>query len=211
MKDNECDKVQHTYVQGTYERDFVEFRAEKINLLEVGIWMGTSHQSWIDYFERALVFGIDIFSRMTPATVPVLKNPRMFWAEGDSTDKASVDRCIDEMEDQVQETIGGFDVIIDDGKHTPEANARTLTNLWPYLKSGGFYYIEDVWPLNKMTKEERNNNNWLRSHPEDYNDVSWNNFNEQMLNLPELDNIVEVDCRKSSGKPDSVIYRLRKV
>ena len=44
-------------------------------------------------------------------------------------------------------TSGGsrqFDVIIDDGLHTWSGQQRTLTNLWPLLRPGGYYFIEDV-------------------------------------------------------------------
>jgi hypothetical protein len=44
----------------------------------------------------------------------------------------------------IKESGGDFDVIIDDGGH---ANCQIWTSflkLWPTLKSGGFYFIEDM-------------------------------------------------------------------
>jgi hypothetical protein len=40
--------------------------------------------------------------------------------------------------------ISGFDFIIDDGGHlTPQCNVTFLT-LWPYVKEGGWYIVEDL-------------------------------------------------------------------
>ena len=39
---------------------------------------------------------------------------------------------------------GGFDVIIDDGAHNNDAQQISLGGLFPYLKGGGLYIIEDL-------------------------------------------------------------------
>ena len=53
-----------------------------------------------------------------------------------------------------------FDLIIDDGLHTMEANLRTLEIVFPYLKDGGIYVIEDVnqhddWFVDELLKDDR--------------------------------------------------------
>lgn len=37
---------------------------------------------------------------------------------------------------------GGYDLIIDDGSHSPDHQLQSLTGLWPALKTGGVYMIE---------------------------------------------------------------------
>ena len=37
-----------------------------------------------------------------------------------------------------------FDVIVDDGDHSWGSQQRTLLALWPRLRVGGLYFIEDV-------------------------------------------------------------------
>ena len=37
-----------------------------------------------------------------------------------------------------------FDIILDDGLHTIEAQVKTFINFWPLLKKNGIYLIEDI-------------------------------------------------------------------
>lgn len=37
-----------------------------------------------------------------------------------------------------------FDIILDDGLHTIEAQIKTFKNFWPLLKKNGIYLIEDI-------------------------------------------------------------------
>merc|ERR1711879_307779 len=37
-----------------------------------------------------------------------------------------------------------FDMILDDGLHTPLGQLATLRGVWPFLRIGGTYVIEDV-------------------------------------------------------------------
>ena len=39
---------------------------------------------------------------------------------------------------------GPFDVIVDDGGHSRQMQINSLIGLWPYVKSNGFYIIEDL-------------------------------------------------------------------
>lgn len=44
----------------------------------------------------------------------------------------------------LRETGGGFDVIVDDGGHTMTQQITSLEWLWPAVKPGGMYFIEDL-------------------------------------------------------------------
>lgn len=39
---------------------------------------------------------------------------------------------------------GPFDLIVDDGGHSRKQQINSLIGLWPYLKSGGVYIVEDM-------------------------------------------------------------------
>ena len=40
---------------------------------------------------------------------------------------------------------GSCDLIVDDGLHSWEGQQNTLLALWPYLRRGGYYFVEDVF------------------------------------------------------------------
>ena len=39
---------------------------------------------------------------------------------------------------------GPFDIVIDDGSHAPAHQVASLTALWPHVKVGGVYLVEDL-------------------------------------------------------------------
>jgi len=100
-------------------------------MLEVGIFNGCGLASWLEWFPKAEIVGLDTFQRVAPEKIKVLQDPRVTWFKGDSRD-------ID--------IPGPFDLIIDDGDHRAGAQWQTFENLFPLLSSGGLYFIEDVWP-----------------------------------------------------------------
>ena len=40
--------------------------------------------------------------------------------------------------------LNGMDLIIDDGDHTSAGQLETIAAMWPKLKPGGYYFIEDI-------------------------------------------------------------------
>jgi SAM-dependent methyltransferase len=42
--------------------------------------------------------------------------------------------------------LGPFDLIVDDASHTGSLSAITFANLWPLVRPGGWYVLED-WPV----------------------------------------------------------------
>ena len=196
FKKYNCDKLRHHYHK-VYEKDFASLRNENINILEVGIWKGTSHSTWHEYFPNAQIYGIDIFSRMKPEDVKILSEERVHWLKADTTHK--------ETYDIVKEWGVQFDIIIDDGRHTPEANANTFINLIDFLKEDGSYYIEDVWPLDIMTEKEWNHR-WIKSNRSRYNMENWNIMEKSLQNYK----VERIDLRASSNILDSYILKIKK-
>ena len=90
---------------------------------------------WHEYFERAHIFGIDI--KVWPSLRAAFNStPRVHLLQQDATatDAAAV----------LAFANSSMDVIIDDGPHEAAANQRALLSMWPLLKPGGFYFIEDM-------------------------------------------------------------------
>jgi len=90
---------------------------------------GGSLRVWRDYFSKAQVYGIDI------AKDCMFSEERIKTFLFDSSEKEYCDYYLDTLE---------FDIIIDDGNHDPKYQVKTLRNLFPKLKEGGIYVIEDL-------------------------------------------------------------------
>jgi len=167
FKKYDCDKgdIKHFY-HLFYEIDFESIRFEKLNILEIGVLEGSSLQSWLDYFPNANIFVIDTFDRVSEKELEhILNNSRVKHLKHSSTNSL--------IKEKIASWNIKFDIIIDDGLHTPLANCSTFKNLIPFLKPDGCYYIEDVFPIHLMTKDEldfkwikikENKNNWSLSN-----------------------------------------------
>jgi hypothetical protein len=192
-----CDKASKHHYDLVYESEFAPIKEQHLAILEVGVFKGESTQAWVDYFPNAKIFGLDVFTRVSMNQIPILNHPRVEAICG-----SSIDITITE---EIRKKWPGvkFDIIIDDGLHTPRANADTFKNLFPLLKQGGAYYIEDVWPLHIMSESEKNHW-WLKKYPDLYNDDEMQYFMDQ---IPK-NKLVEFDLRKKSGHPDSYIMKI---
>lgn len=124
----------HSYL-GTYEKVFSPRRADKIRLLEIGIFSGASLLAWADYFSHTetQIVGVDI---TTAKICFPMDNPKVQMHIFDATIKENVDK-ID----------GSFDFIIDDGSHLVAHQMRSFELLKDRLNPGGVYIIEDVQGL----------------------------------------------------------------
>lgn len=193
-----CDKAQKHNYHKVYEAEFDTIRNEPINILEVGVFKGDSVRAWLEFFPNATIYGLDVFTRVRPEDIDVLQHERVKWLKGDSTNIA-VRQQIKKAWPRIR-----FDVIIDDGLHTPAANAKTLHNLFPLMKKTGRYYVEDVWPLDIMTNAEMQHR-WVRQHPERYNILEMNKFTAEISDK----STQRFDLRKSTGEPDSYIIRVQ--
>lgn len=193
-----CDKAAKHNYHTVYEPEFDAIRNETINILEVGVFKGDSVRAWLEFFPNATIYGIDVFTRVKPEDIDVLQHERVKWLKADSTNIA--------VRDQIKKAWPRirFDIIIDDGLHTPDANAKTLHNLFPLMKKTGKFYVEDVWPLDIMTTAEMQHH-WVRKYPERYNILEMNKFTAQIDDK----SIKRFDLRKSTGEPDSYIIRVQ--
>ncbi|EQD84822.1 demethylmacrocin O-methyltransferase [Saccharopolyspora erythraea NRRL 2338] len=126
-----------------YERHFADLRDEPVRLLEIGIggydvdgFGGGSLKMWKRYFRRGLVHGLDIYDKS------FLDGTRIRTLRGDQNDPAYLTAIAEEM--------GPFDIVVDDGSHVGEHQLTSFHALFPHIRPGGFYVIEDLhtsyWP-----------------------------------------------------------------
>lgn len=126
----------HFYTQH-YKFHFSSFRKKKINLLEIGIGGyenplqgGGSLRMWERFFPNATIYGLDIFDKK------LLAEGRINIIQGSQVDRALLEN--------LSEKVGGFDIIIDDGSHQNHHIIETFQILFPLLKMGGIYVVEDT-------------------------------------------------------------------
>lgn len=121
----------HNYVEA-YANYFHHRRNEPIKLLEIGIHKGHSVQLWENYFPQGDLHFMDIrFDDIEYHS----KRSHYYLA-----DQANVD----DLNRVIHETGGCFDVIIDDGGHWMNQQITSFIHLFPHVKSGGLYIIEDL-------------------------------------------------------------------
>ncbi len=111
---------------------FGHFRNDCKLILEVGIHKGASLRMWNKFFKNAKIYGADI----NPKTFFSQKNIKTFYV--DQLNKNSIKILMKKI------NLKNFDIIIDDGLHTPEANFNLFSISFKYLRNGGLYIIEDV-------------------------------------------------------------------
>jgi hypothetical protein len=139
----------HNYTQ-IYFLLMEKYRNENINLFEMGIGTnnvnitsnmgangrpGASLRAWSEFFPNATIFAADIDKNI------------LFQEE-----KIKTFYC-DQLSPEVIQSMWSsievdFDIIVDDGLHTFEANVCLFENSIHKLKEDGIYIIEDIYVTN---------------------------------------------------------------
>lgn len=135
---HQCDKgrfgnsIGHGY-QDEYASVLDPIRNNPVKLLEIGVGGGASTKVWLDYFThpQSRIFGIDI------GNCHHEQNPRFTLVHGDQSSQYFWTQFLCQ---------NGYDwdVVVDDGSHKSDGIITTFECVWPYLKSGAIYIIEDL-------------------------------------------------------------------
>jgi cephalosporin hydroxylase len=129
------DKGTEYYEQHGYTELYDKYIPEKgkFTLLEIGVWHGDSMRMWEEYNPELVIHGVDIDPNVRNH---MHTSDRSIVHIGDQSNK-------DFMEDVIVSS-GSPDFIIDDGSHQHDHIVASFKILWDYLRSGGFYFIEDL-------------------------------------------------------------------
>lgn len=121
-----------------YHFHFGSLQDKPVRLLEIGVGGGESVRMWLEYFPHGEIHGVDIVQDTNPWNAPG-KEPdsRYHFLQGNQSDP-TMWKCA------VANWGGDFDIIVDDGSHMSGDIAVAFECLWPILKSGGYYCIEDL-------------------------------------------------------------------
>ena len=145
-----------------YNALFLPLKYAPVKLLEIGVGTmvlgahssmkgymddsyrpGASLRAWRDFFPNGEVHGMDVQPDCQ------ISEERLQTHLYDSTDADGVRAWI-EARPGLE-----FDIIVDDGSRWDVHQLATLTNLFPLVKPGGFYVIEDVVPDSLVSREPR--------------------------------------------------------
>lgn len=125
-------KTYHGY-PSFYEKLFENQQNTYTHFLEIGIDNGASIFAWRDYFLNSIIYGIDI------SIPPCMSNQdRIKVAFANQASSEQLEQVIKEW------NIPVFDCILDDGGHTVNQQRTSIETLWKYVKSDGYYIIEDL-------------------------------------------------------------------
>lgn len=122
------DKTDHAYLEH-YATRFACFRHKPITLLEIGVMEGASLRMWRDWFPNARIYGIDCQKETA------FVEDRIRVLIGCQEDPTFLS--------DVLAITGPLDIVVDDGSHHGRHHVITFDVLWPHLKDGGWYAIED--------------------------------------------------------------------
>lgn len=131
------DKWGYHYYTIHYQKHFSSFRYKNIKLLEIGVggydnpnFGGHSLRMWKAYFRFGKIFSLDIYDKSPQ------EESRIKIFNGSQVDEKFLMSICKE--------IGDLDLIIDDGSHINNHVIKTFEFLFPKLKKGGIYVIEDT-------------------------------------------------------------------
>jgi len=193
-----------------YENYYGSFRKDPIRLLEIGVYKGASLKMWHEYFSNGIIFGMDncgiTDSTVTPESVKALEKDRMKIFLGDQSNRKDLKKFIEEHG-------GDFDTIIDDGLHYQEHQQVSFGFLFPYIKSGGVYVIEDLcpsdrtkegWGLKDFVNFSDNTTKILKDFPEKKEIISPFMTDEEMAYLNQ--NIKEVEVHQIENNTNIIAF-----
>ena len=141
-------------------------RDSPITFLEIGFSLGSSHLMWREYFPNATIIAIDIKQWRW-------YQEKLKWTDASTLEsKAALLRNFDNLFDdkfqlfvgdqkdpsvlqEICDKFGEFDIILDDASHKDYETMVSFKHLFPYLKNGSPYIIEDIGGGASETRMER--------------------------------------------------------
>lgn len=136
--------TKHRYTE-LYHMLFTPYRNRAIAFLEMGLQIGgpehgasadrkttdlPSVRMWLEFFPKARIHGLDVSD--------------FSWF---AADRFTFHRCDMDARSKIARVavdMPGFDIILDDASHASHHQQNAFLELFPKLKSGGIYIIEDL-------------------------------------------------------------------
>ena len=115
-----------------YEKIFLNLKEKSIEVLELGSFYGNASAALFFYFKNAKIFSGDI-------------NPDMFRYSSERVKNFYVDTgSRDSINNNIVNNKMSYDFIIEDASHMLKDQIISLFILFPLIKSGGFFIVEEL-------------------------------------------------------------------
>lgn len=115
-----------------YDRYLQSFIGKNPSILEIGVDKGGSLELWQNFLENPKIYAIDSNPEVSNIKFPF----EVTISIGDQADEKFLKNFTENTPE--------FDIIIDDGGHYMQQQLLSLIYLFPRLREGGIYIIEDV-------------------------------------------------------------------
>lgn len=156
---------QHNYTEVAYWQILSPMKNENIKLLELGVGdTGASIKMWREFMPNAKIGLFDPFFIVHPSVTVSkveLEELGVSVIVGNQLDRNDLSKVSSEFGDDI-------DVIIDDASHVSDGMQKSLAMLFPLVKSGGYYIVEDLFSARDRDARLNDVNAWLNSSNVDH-------------------------------------------
>jgi len=136
----------------TYARALESTRMTTKRVLEFGVYMGASIKMWQEYFPNAEIVGVDWFAGLL-GHGERFKDAHKFyddWQAGKHGQRIQLIEANQGLTEDLQRVVStlrngaAFDLIVDDASHKNKDQQQTFGHMFPLLRPGGIYVLEDL-------------------------------------------------------------------
>ena len=161
LQNSGTDKLWRHGYHRYYSEIFAPFRSKKdVRILEIGVEDGRSLVTWVNFFENVAPDGIQgvsfrhagdfLKSSCEVEKLDLCEKVRVFY--GDQSNSTFLNELIrdgalidpESHLRNIEWQKYGWDIVIDDGSHLPRHQLISFYKLFPFVRPGGVYVIEDI-------------------------------------------------------------------
>ncbi len=147
------DKVSHGFTK-VYDEIFNKYRNDEFNLLEIGVFYGSSVKMWNDYFLNSKIYAADYYKGIN-GNKHKFPDPERFVREVEQNselkkrisivnlDQSNENELINFV-NECKQSDTKFKIILDDGSHLMRDQQLTFFHMFELLESGGIFVMEDT-------------------------------------------------------------------
>ena len=116
-----------------YQQYFSNISDDRLKILEIGTYEGVSTKIFSRFFKNSTIVAIDLITR----DIDFSQFDNVVYLKADQTDENALLSICDKYASD------GFDIVIDDASHFGFYSLCSFRVLFPRLRNGGYYVVED--------------------------------------------------------------------